>query len=282
MMVGLAVTGAALTLALSGRRIYQTDQNRTSLNQNLRAGLDLLGIDVRQAGERIPADFPAIEIVNGTGGGADTLVLRRNLLDAVLPVCGDITAGSTTAQLVVGDRNPSPPAGCDPVLDQDADGWPDNLGAWRAYRQAGGGAILAYVYNPVGQYGEYFTYDSEDSANLRLHKGNGDAWANSYGVSEGCRVYVVEQRTFRLNGGLLQLLMNGDTATPLNLVCDVTGFQARAHMQDGSVLDTLDATTSWPGLEALEVTLSGQVTFQGRVLNRSLSARYFPRNVLSR
>ncbi len=281
-LIGLAITGGALTLALSGRSIYQTDQKRTSVNQNLRAGMDLLGTDLRQAGERVPADVPAVEVASGAGGAPDTLVLRRNLLDAVLPVCASITGGASAADVVVADRGPSPPTGCAPVPDQDADGWPDNMGAWKSYRQANGGRVLAFIYNPVGRYGEFFTYDSEDSAAGSIHAASSSNWAHSYRVGEQCRVYVLEERSYRLNGGLLQLVIDGDEDNPLNLVCEVTDFQARAVMRDGSILDSLGPADSWTDLLSVEVTLRGEASFAGRTLVRSLSARFFPRNLLSR
>ncbi len=54
------LTGSALALALSSRGVYTTDLNRTTLNQNLRIGMDLVGVDVRQAGQQLPDDVPAI------------------------------------------------------------------------------------------------------------------------------------------------------------------------------------------------------------------------------
>ena len=48
------VSGVALTVALSSHDTFETDQNRTDLNQNLRSGMDLLGNNIRQAGERLP------------------------------------------------------------------------------------------------------------------------------------------------------------------------------------------------------------------------------------
>ena len=82
MLVALTVTGviagATLTIALTSREMFETDQHRTTINQNLRAGMDMIGIDVRQAGERMPFDAPAIEIKNGVNGAPDTLFLRRS------------------------------------------------------------------------------------------------------------------------------------------------------------------------------------------------------------
>ena len=83
--VASALLGATLAVAMSSRESYTTDQNRTRTNQNLRAALDLVGIEIRQSGERLPSDFPALEIVDGAEGAPDRLILRRNLLDEVLP-----------------------------------------------------------------------------------------------------------------------------------------------------------------------------------------------------
>src|SRR5210317_2077271 len=98
LMVAMAITsfvaGMALTLALSSHDTIETDQNRTEINQNLRSGMDLLGINVRQAGERLPEDVPAIQVVNGDDGAPDEILLRKNMMDHVLPVCKDINAGS--------------------------------------------------------------------------------------------------------------------------------------------------------------------------------------------
>src|SRR5262245_46614160 len=94
MMVMVIVLGATLGIALSSRTLFETDQHRTSVNQNLRAGLDLLGIDVRQAGERLPFDAPAVTITDGSSGAPDQLTLARNMLDYVLPVCVNLHSGS--------------------------------------------------------------------------------------------------------------------------------------------------------------------------------------------
>jgi prepilin-type N-terminal cleavage/methylation domain-containing protein len=137
LLVALMVTGiiaaATLTIALNTRGMFETDQHRTTINQNLRAGIDLLGIDVRQAGERLPFDAPAVQITDGSGGAPDVLILSRNMLDYVLPVCKDISAGSSSDSIFVARINiPGSgkiPQGCKPVPDENGNGWPDNMDA---------------------------------------------------------------------------------------------------------------------------------------------------------
>jgi Tfp pilus assembly protein PilW len=144
------VGAAALSLALSARGVFEQDQQRTTINQNLRSGVDLLGIDVRQAGERLPGNAPAIEIINGASNAPDELLVRRNLLDFVLPVCKNVNSTSAADAVFIAKKGGgSVPPGCSPVPDANADGWPDNLGAWRDYRLTHGGSVLAFIYNPV-------------------------------------------------------------------------------------------------------------------------------------
>lgn len=282
-LVAAAVTtfvlGAALSVTLSSRRLYTSDRERTEINQNLRAAFEIVGADLRQAGERLPADFPAILVIDG-GGGPDTLILRRNLLDPVLPVCGAIVAGSGAAELRVADSGGTPPAGCAPVLDEDADGWPDNIDVWRDHRNANGGAVWVYAFNPVFRVGEFVLYDRDGFTPDYLHRGDADPWDNGYRPEEQCRVYMLEQRTYSVQGDLLSLRL-GDSPDELHVATDLSDFQVRALFTDGTSSDSLDADDDWDQLEAIEITISGAAMVNRRTIRKSLTTRMFPRNVLS-
>ena len=88
--IGLSALIALMivSVALANRNIYQRDIVRTRVNQNVRAALELIGAEVRQAGERLPASFPAIQLTDGGTTTPDTLILRRNLLDDALSDVG--------------------------------------------------------------------------------------------------------------------------------------------------------------------------------------------------
>jgi type IV pilus assembly protein PilW len=277
----LLVMGAALTLAMAGRRLYTSDQGRTDLNQNLRIGLDLVGVDIRQAGERLPADVPAVEIVDGTSGAPDELLLRRNLFDTVLPLCGDLLSGTSSTDVFVADGT-SPPPGCAVVADGNADGWPDNIEVFRNHRIANGGEVVAYLYNPVSGNGQSFDFNDESASTYKLKRSGGASWLYDFTVADGSRIYILEQRTYRLSGDLLQFYLDGDSSDLRNLIHRVTDFQAVAHLVDGTSQATFGSGDDWTELESVEVTLTGQVDIgQGRTLDRELSARFLPRNVLS-
>lgn len=287
LLVALAIVSivgaAALNLALSARGIFEQDQQRTAINQNLRSGIDLLGIDVRQAGERMPGNAPAIEIVNGTSSAPDELMLRRNILDYVLPVCKNINSGTARDQAFVALKKGggTVPPGCSPVPDSDGDGWPDNLGAWRNYRLSHGGSVLAYIYNPVTKLGEFFTYDAEDKSTFHIHRANGAPWTYDYPMGQQPSIYILEQKRFLMSGDVLQYVLNEDSAHPYNLVNHLENFQVRALLDDGTALTTMPSTADWTRLQSVEVKLVGSATFSGRTLRRTLMSRFFPRNILS-
>lgn len=283
--LGLAVVilGAASTVVLTAQKILEQDRHRTLINQNLRIGMDFVGIDVRQAGERLPGDAPAIELVDGAAGAPDTLTISRNLIDYVLPLCKNITAGSSADSVFVGKKKVTGPvpAGCAPVPDSNGDGWPDNIEAWRAYRIASGGTGLAYVYNPVTGAGEFFVYDAEDNSTFHLHKANGGSWQNDYLMNEEPRIYLMSRRSFQVVDDVLQIVINDDTDNPIHLVNKIADFQVRAFFLDGSVQTSMAASADWTQLDFLEVTLTGRSQFAGRTIERTVVSMFFPRNILS-
>jgi type IV pilus assembly protein PilW len=205
------------------------------------------------------------------------------MLDVVLPVCKNIAKISKTDSIFVARKKVvgvKVPQGCTLVPDEDSNGWPDNIDVWRNYRIAMGGEILAYVYNPVTQLGEFFVYDDEDNSDFHIHRADGDSWQNDYPVNQEPRVYILDQRTFRLEGDILQCIIDDDTANPLNLVNRIRDFQVRASFRDGTVQSTL-AGKRWTDLESIEVTLVGGESLRTRDMDRTVVSRFFPRNVLS-
>lgn len=279
--IATTVLGVAMTVILSSRSFYETDQRRTDVNQNLRGALDLVGIDVRQTGARLPADFPAIELLDGADGAPDRLVVRWNLIAEVLPLCADIAAGGTGSEVRVAFSGGGGPMGCDPVADGDADLWPDNIQAWRDHRDAQGGEVAAYVFNPVDDVGEFFLYDGDGSDADWLHRAGADPWTNEYLVGEQCRIYLLEQRVYELDSDTLRFLVNADTANAINVAARIVDFQARAAMTDGTLQDAFGPADDRRDLQSIEITLLGQVTQGDEIETGEITARFFPRNILS-
>jgi hypothetical protein len=190
--VTLTILSASLGLLTEQRRWVLGDQIRATANDNLRLASDLIGQDIKQAGERLSSNtqLPSISIVAGSSGTPSTLVLQRQLLTETLPVCQSIAAGSTTATIDVAVLNGSAIANCTYSYTAPSGGEPsttltslkptDNLRAWRTYRCTQGGSSVsntdpcastnsatawAYIYQQtspgVGR-GEFFQYSIEE------------------------------------------------------------------------------------------------------------------------
>jgi type IV pilus assembly protein PilW len=279
--------GVVLSTTLGHRRLYVLDQNRTAANQNLRAALDILVADLRQAGERLPPDFPAVEVRNGT-----ELVLRRNLFDVVLSLCdrNGISGDQDNNQrnIPVADRNPPEDASTEYIeacrfRDEDENGFDDRIDAWRNYRcgldgdpacQTGNGreVVRVYIHDPSTGSGEWFDYDGEDGSHI--HRGNQDRWQNGYGPLS--RLYILEERRYFLSGTVLNLAENGGGGR--GLVGDVVSFQIKARAGNSTYTDFPPPGVSWTSLEYVEVTVKSRL---GNV-ERALSTQAVPRNVFSR
>jgi type IV pilus assembly protein PilW len=284
------VIGMAFSAVLYNRKLYLEDQARNKVNQNLRAAIDLVGTDIKQAGERLTdPKIPVIQVTRNANGTSE-LILLRNLIGTVLPVCGTINAGSNTDVVFVADRSANPPAGCTPVPDANNDGWPDNLEVWRNYRCAqdkvtgcqgnASEVVRAYIYDGNGK-GEFFTYDADDNSNFKIHKSNSTFWQNNYSTNSS--IYLIEERHYTLQNNTLKLITNG-TVTQ-NLVNELASFQANVLMSSNQLKDTFPgAGESWQQLQSLQVTLTVKDTSKGliKAKNLQISGHFFPRNVLSR
>jgi hypothetical protein len=83
---------------------------------------------------------------------------------------------------------------------------------------------------------------------------------------------------------LLTLKFEGNAAVQNTVAFDVTDFQVLLTMDDDVQVSELlddDATYDWKNIKLVQVTLSGERERKGTTYSTSLSANYFPRNVLS-
>ncbi|MCC6220932.1 MAG: prepilin-type N-terminal cleavage/methylation domain-containing protein [Deltaproteobacteria bacterium] len=277
--LGLLITGSIISVTMSSRNLYQYDIIRTRLNQELRSSLDVLGANVREAGENLSSTFDAIVLTNGTGiNNSDELVLRRNLKDEVLKVCQPIAAASSTTSIYFADSSAT--AGC---------AYTDNTYAysvWQTYRNEQDGVVRAFIYNQSTRQGEFFNYISEtDTGTELIIQKSAGAWQYDYPV-ESSAVYLLEEWHFSLQehdlgDNYLEVIENGDDANPLNIMYGLANFQVRAVMADGTVKNELDIADRWTDLQALDITVSAEDSWKDRNINKTITSRFFPRNVLS-
>ena len=247
--LAVIVIALALSMVLSSRNVFSLDRARTNVNQNLRSAMDIVTADIRQAGERVGPTVPAITVQKSSTGG-DTLTLQRNLLDTTLPVCKDISAGSSADAVVVADasigkNHTNPNLACKGKDNKTKSKWDSGavtaINAWETYRQENGvpnanssgkKAFQAYIYDPQTGQGEYFYVDATDSSQMHIHRENGyGAWKHTYKASDQAFVYVKDQRVYSLDttNHVLQLTVND--GNPQNVVAGIDSFTVDTYMQ---------------------------------------------------
>jgi hypothetical protein len=204
-VVSLTILSLSMGMLNEQRRQLLGDRTRAGVNDNLRIASDLTGFDIKQAGERLESntELPGVAIISGTTEGTDpdSLVLQRQLVTEVLPICQNIIQGTTTTTvdisfassaigIVPAPITNSPEGNCifkngaAPTTPAESPVLTDNVRAFRNYRcssdgtagcapapttattcQQVGGAdkecILAYIDDPVNDRGEFFLYSSE-------------------------------------------------------------------------------------------------------------------------
>lgn len=191
LVIASIVLGLSLSLIVQQRKLFVEDKARTQVNQNLRVIADIVGTDIKQAGERLVGNtqLPVVRVIDGGGPvGAplpDQLILQRKVIDQILPVCQTITAGTTQSTIDVSVKGGT---GDCTFSDGNLATWsPDNLEEWQDARcskdnntvcnrtanvandscaeQAESATdrecLWAYIYNPGTNKGEFFLYSFE-------------------------------------------------------------------------------------------------------------------------
>jgi hypothetical protein len=269
--LGLLVTFVALSQFQSTQRMVRYDIERTTVNQNLRTGLDIIGMNVRLAGENLPGFFPAIVLEdNGTN---DTLIIRRSLLDENIVSCHSITAGTSTEVFFADEFLAEPSCAYGNKADV--------LASWSGSRVDRGGTGLGYLYDRVAHVGEFFEWEEEEDNLSQLSMARTDGlWANSYNALQSFG-YVIEEWRFSLNAGTLQLIVDNDTENPINVVSGISAFNVQIELSTGTVVDAYAPGLNWSNIGLVEVSLTGTETSSGQVIERTVNGSFFPRNVLS-
>lgn len=271
--ISLLVLALTLATVIANKRVFQLDVARTSLNQNIRAVMDILGANVREAGENLGAGFPAVEIINGADGAPDRLILRRNLVDEVLKLCQAISAGTSNTDVYFATSGTE--AGCSYSDNQ------NNYNSWRNFRLAEGGSTQAYAFNFSTRQGEFFPYLSEQDGGSSLYlQTTAGAWLYDYPVGPAA-VYLLEEWAFQMVGDVLQLVINGDGDNPLNIADQLQSFQVEVIMQDGSSRNSFGVTDNWTQIRGIEILIEGITTVAGENITAQQNMRFYPRNILS-
>lgn len=277
MALGGVLIAALLSVVSSSQRLYAVDTARGSVNQDVSVALTAITNDVRELGEQMNSDFPALQV---TGPALSRVVtIRRNLLDVVLPVCKDIKAGSNTDVVFISKNGGgSTSAACQSTS------MAEGFQKWIDYRVSHGGSVNIYIYDPVTKLGENMIYDAEDNSGQHIHK-TGVKWLNDYPSVNNPRVYILEQHAYSLSGTTL-FLADG-TGAPQAYLPNVVSFEVTPYIFDTSNAaialtgDFPPTGNNWKDLTSLQIRLTGNARAGITTVQRSFTSTFTPRNVFS-
>ena len=228
-VVASLVLSAALGLVGQQRRQLLGDRARAEANGSMRLALDLVGTDIKQAGERLDGNLqlPAISVINGASNAPDRLVLQRKLIAEVLPVCQTVSGSQSSIDVAVvpnpgdtGIANCGFSNGQSPKNAAESPELSDTVRAFREFRceqdenaaglsgctrptattsscaQTGGTdreCAWAYIYDPVSQQGEFFLYSAETSGSCTSITGRTCLKLNRANSGSWQRTYTYSQ-----------------------------------------------------------------------------------------
>jgi prepilin-type N-terminal cleavage/methylation domain-containing protein len=265
--LGLVLSAMLIASTQASRGLFRHDAKRIRLNEDLRGTLELIGSQIRLAGEGLGGRFPALLVENG-GTSSDELIIRRKIFNEVLKVCEPVSSGSN-APLVFADSSLGI-AGC---------GFGDNILKYTAWStKRAGGTLQAYVYDGTSG-GQFFPYTSETNNGSRLAVSTGANWTRDYPVNSG--VYLIEQWRFFVEEGVVKLEINEDSDTVMNVADSIENFQVVGIEDTGAELLDIAVGVDWSKLKAVKVILTAADTSGKSEIDRTMSSQFFPRNVLS-
>ncbi|WP_019011855.1 hypothetical protein [Deinococcus aquatilis] len=263
-------------------------------NRTTRSTLDIVNSDIRQAGERLSSDFPAIQITQDLSGNS-VLTLRRGLLDSPLPVCAPlpnvlgayVNANNPAATTFVGGISNLPTACTTGTQD---------LSQWTA--QIAAGVVSGYVFDTADGRGNHVVLSGTSTTGTPLKtqlvqfsgltSSFNPVKANATATERDIRLYLIEERQYLVVGGKLMLGVNGKTsqaATPR-----VVSFKAVPYLQGTTPtiaalpfpgVNASGKPKSWKDLAYLDLSITVTEGSGKNAVQRTISQRLTPRNTSS-
>ncbi len=291
LLIAMAVVGLLLAIAFpivtSSRQVYVLDTSRTSVLQNLRNTMDLIGAEVRQAGQNVSSASSVPAIVLSTTAGNSTLEVLRAVSANTLTICAPLSAGATS--ITIGLK--VPPAlptgafnGC-----QFPGGQADGLNDWKDYMTRNNGIATLYIFNRANATGDFVRLSAiqnvvgATNATLTISSG----LTQSYTLIQQPIIYLVESRAFSLNTTTNTLEMVRDHSSTVEKVApDITNMSVRACTAIDTSRNctswvnnfTVTPIVSWKSVRSIEIILKSSAKAGNSTLARELKSNFLPRN----
>jgi Tfp pilus assembly protein PilW len=261
LMAGMAMTlivgGLALQAITATQKDFAADQENIENGQKLSSVLDVIGRDVKQAGEEISeANFPVVQVISdGTKGSR--LVLYRALV-APLPLCAAIPASTATTSVAVSSNVPAittvnltcqseaPPTTSSTM--SDCDPFSLKLRDWCEKRRSNGStaSLPAVIHDQSGNLYS-FSYNSENTdynsstklTNNAINLVANPSFTPSAAIPVGSTVYLVEKREYLICDNELKVWINSNSSG-----CPNAGYVDASYQTIATGVEKMDITTT--------------------------------------
>lgn len=260
---------------LVNNRLYKTDIIRTNLNQDLRSAMTILSSSIKEAGENLASSFPAVELTKDEEQGTSRLIIRRNVLEDVLKLCAPINSGETVSRLAFALEGTT--SGC--IYSDNT----YNYTSWKNYRKNNQNIVYPFLYNLEDSEGEFFPYVNEEDTGTEYYLlTNGHKFIHNYS-NIASAIYMIEEWEFFVQDGFLGLVENANTDNAKKIINNVSKFDVQIETSDGEIVDTFlpENDDMWSNIKSINVSIENKETFLKEDVKKSLSASFYPRNILS-
>ncbi|HMO02255.1 MAG TPA: prepilin-type N-terminal cleavage/methylation domain-containing protein [Oligoflexia bacterium] len=275
LLISSVILAAVMSSFLSTKRSLARDTVYSRIQQNLEAALNIIAQDIKNAGNLLNDLAPVFELTNGAGASPDQLIIRRGLRIGALPVCQNITSGSSDliyAGFVVWNL-----PGCIYSLQQ------GTFNIWDHYNLTNA-PVLAYIYNVYSNVGEFFQLNSfTDTANTNLTLSRVDTW--TYGYTAGqANVYLLEQKRYYISGNnLMMTTTGGPLSTNGNslVAFNIKNIQITFSLNDGTTTSTFLPSNYWRVVKSVRVIITGFDSYLGEEVVKTAEGTFAVRASLT-
>jgi prepilin-type N-terminal cleavage/methylation domain-containing protein len=214
MSITTVITVVALQLLSNTQKEFSQDTNNLDKSLKRTSIIDVIGSDIRQAGEQIEDPrFPVVKMAPNTANasGGDSLVLYRGLGNP-LPFCNTTTVpintsvsewfmSSTDATVI----NSSQECRANTVVAPQI--YPANLQEWSDNRAAG--KDFGVIHSNNGQVQPFkFTNQSETTPGSTIYKISNDPFVATFAIDRRMLAYLVEKKEYLVCDKKLYMRLN--------------------------------------------------------------------------
>jgi len=275
-VVSLAITSILMAMigsfALSVKNVSSHHSKRSELTQNLQGIMNYLSLDARLAGENLAPNFPAVLLSNSPLGSV--LTLRRSLSQFPLPLCQDISAGSSLTQILVA-KNGLTENGCSVSANLTA------FHDWRNFALSRGFPIRVYLYDFTAREGFFLPIQGfeMESDSLILRLSSAHTFNRSFQIPSSI-IYLLEQLTIRRDSQNRLLLDIDNENLTYTLGFNVSRLSIQIQT-DSDLLNVFTPADSWVKIQSINFELQSSLPLRDQTITEVINFGLLPRNVLS-